>query len=83
MEAEEVALECRQQERDRKRAEKEAEEVAPERRRQERDQKRAENDETITRMRADGVSFAKIASTLGNGLKMDDLKNRWTRHLQA
>ena len=83
MEAEEVALERRQQERDRKRAENEAEEVALERRRQERDQKRAKNDETITRMRADGIYFAKIASKLGNGLKMDDIKNRWTRHLKA
>jgi hypothetical protein len=34
-------------------------------------------------MRADGDSFAKIALKLGNGLKMNDIKNRWTRHLKA
>jgi hypothetical protein len=43
----------------------------------------AELDETITRMRADGISFANIASRLGNGLKMDDIKNRWKYHLKA
>jgi hypothetical protein len=43
----------------------------------------AELDETITRMRADGISFANIASRLGNGLKMDDIKNRWKHHLKA
>ena len=65
----------------------EAEEVALEHRRQERDRRRAtwtaELDETITRMRADGFSFAKIASRLCNDLKKDDIKYRWNRHLNA
>jgi hypothetical protein len=39
-------------------------------------------DASIMRMRADGVSFAKIASELGNGLKTNDIKNRWNRHLK-
>ena len=36
----------------------------------------------IVRMRADDISFAKIASKLGNGLKENDIKNRWNRHLK-
>jgi flagellar biosynthesis GTPase FlhF len=36
----------------------------------------------IVRMRADDISFAKIASKLGNGLKRSDIKNRWNRHLK-
>jgi hypothetical protein len=39
-------------------------------------------DASIMRMRADGVSFAKIASELGNGLKTNDIKNRWYYHLK-
>jgi hypothetical protein len=42
----------------------------------------ADVDEKITRMRADGISFTKIASKLGNGLKYSDVKNRWNRHLK-
>jgi flagellar biosynthesis GTPase FlhF len=42
----------------------------------------ADVDTTIVRMRADDVSFAKIASKLGNGLKRSDIKNRWNRHLK-
>jgi hypothetical protein len=39
-------------------------------------------DATIVRMRTDDISFAKIASKLGNGLKKNDIKNRWNRHLK-
>jgi ketopantoate reductase len=39
-------------------------------------------DATIGKMRTDGISFAKIASELGNGLKDNDIKNRWNRHLK-
>ena len=39
-------------------------------------------DATIVRMRTDDISFAKIASKLGNGLKENDIKNRWNRHLK-
>ena len=39
-------------------------------------------DATIVRMRADDISFAKIASELSNGLKENDIKNRWNRHLK-
>ena len=42
-----------------------------------------ELDEIITRMRADSISFANIASRLGNGLKKNDIKNRWKRHLKT
>ena len=42
----------------------------------------ADVDSTIVRMRTDGDSFAKIASELGDGLKDNDIKNRWTRHLK-
>jgi hypothetical protein len=41
-----------------------------------------DDDESIARMRADNISFAKIASKLGNGLERDDIKNRWNRHLK-
>jgi hypothetical protein len=37
---------------------------------------------SIVRMRADDISFAKIASKLGNGLKRNDIKNRWNHHLK-
>ncbi len=39
-------------------------------------------DETIVRMRTDGVSFAKIASELGNGLAGHNIKHRWNRQLK-
>jgi len=39
-------------------------------------------DATIVRMRTDGVSCAKIASKLGNGLKKADIENRYNRHLK-
>ena len=42
----------------------------------------ADDDESIARMRADNISFAKIASKLGNGLKRNDIKNRWNHHLK-
>ena len=42
----------------------------------------ADVDATIGKMRTDGISFAKIASELGNGLKDNDIKNRWNRHLK-
>ena len=94
LEAEEVALERRRQERHCKRAENETEEAA---KAAERDSECTEKasgiikpyvqrvkltwttdlDETITRMRADdGITFTNIASRLGNGLKIHDIKNR-------
>jgi hypothetical protein len=42
----------------------------------------AEVDASIVRMRADDITFAKIASELGNGLSKNDIKNRWNRHLK-
>jgi hypothetical protein len=33
-------------------------------------------------MRAEDISYAKIASELGNGQKKNDIKNRWNRHLK-
>ena len=39
-------------------------------------------DATIVRMRTDDISFAKIASKFGYGLKKNDIKNRWNRHLK-
>jgi len=33
-------------------------------------------------MRADDISFAKIASELGNGLTKNDILNRWNRQLK-
>jgi hypothetical protein len=41
-----------------------------------------DDDASIVRMRADNISYAKIASKLGNGLKRNDIKNRWIRHLK-
>ena len=41
-----------------------------------------EVDAMIERLIKDGVSYAKIASKLGNGLKKNDIKNRWNRHLK-
>jgi len=34
------------------------------------------------RMRAEDISYAKIASELGDGLKDSDIKNRWNCHLK-
>jgi hypothetical protein len=42
----------------------------------------ADVDAAIARMRMDVISFAKIESKLGNGLKENDIKNRWNRHLK-
>ena len=39
-------------------------------------------DATIVRMRTDDISFAKIASELGNGLTRYDILNRLNRHLK-
>jgi hypothetical protein len=39
-------------------------------------------DATIVRMRADDISFAKIAAELGNGLSKNDVVHRWNRHLK-
>jgi hypothetical protein len=33
-------------------------------------------------MRTGGVSFAKIASELGNGFAGHNIKHRWNRHLK-
>ena len=41
-----------------------------------------DDDATIVRMRAEDISYAKIASELGNGLKKNDIKNRWNCHLK-
>ena len=41
-----------------------------------------EVDASIVRMREDGISFAKIALELGNGLSKNDIKHRWNRHLK-
>ena len=42
----------------------------------------ADVDATIVRMRAEDISFVKIASELGNCLNTNDIKNRWNRHLK-
>jgi hypothetical protein len=39
-------------------------------------------DASIVRMRADDISYAKIALKLGNGLVRNDIINRWNRHLK-
>ena len=41
-----------------------------------------DDDASIVRMRADDISYAKIASELGNGLSTNDIVNRWNRHLK-
>ena len=41
-----------------------------------------DDDASIARMRADNISFHKIASKLGNGLKRHDIQDRWNRHLK-
>ena len=43
----------------------------------------ADDDEAIVRMKKDGVTYANIASELGNGLKTNDIINRWSRHLKV
>jgi hypothetical protein len=43
----------------------------------------ADVDATIVRMRAEDISCAKIASELGNGLKKNDIENRWNRRLKG
>jgi hypothetical protein len=39
-------------------------------------------DASIVRMRADDITYAKIALKLGNGLVRNDIINRWNRHLK-
>jgi len=39
-------------------------------------------DAVIVRMRTDDISFAKIASKLGNSLTRNDILNRWNRQLK-
>ena len=73
--------------RDRKRAEKEEEEAQraanAAAKAAQRDAKwSAEDDASIESMMDDGVSFAKVASKLGNGLTETDIKNRWYRELK-
>ena len=43
----------------------------------------ADIDATIVSMKEGGSSFANIASKLGNGLKKNDIQNRWNRHLKT
>ncbi len=38
--------------------------------------------DAIARMRTDDITFAKIASKLGNGLKGVEIQNKWNRHLK-
>ena len=42
----------------------------------------ADVDAAIARMRTDDISFAKIASKLGNGLSKNAIQHRWNRHLK-
>ncbi len=42
----------------------------------------ADVDATIVRMRAEDISFSKIALELGNGLSTNDISNRWNRFLK-
>jgi hypothetical protein len=70
-------------ERDRKRAEKAEEEAQRVAKAAERDAKWTEDiDASIERMIDDGVSYAKIASDLGNGLSTSDIYHRWNRYLK-
>jgi hypothetical protein len=39
-------------------------------------------DASIMRMRGENISYAKIASELGNGLNTNDIQSRWNRHLK-
>jgi len=65
-------------ERDHKHTEKEAEEES----------KRAAKkrtpviDATIERMVGDGYTYTEIVSELGNGLKHEDINNRWNKHVK-
>jgi hypothetical protein len=85
-EAEEAAKTA---ERNRKRAEKEAEEAQRVGKAAAKAAKRdakwtVEVDASIESMINDSVSFAKIASKLGNGLlSTNDIKHRWFRHHQT
>jgi hypothetical protein len=86
--AEDEAKRVAKAERDRKRAEKVVEEEAQRAAKAaakaaERDAKwSAEVDSSIESMINGGVSFKKIASKLGNGLKENDIKNRWYTKLK-
>jgi hypothetical protein len=42
----------------------------------------ADVDAAIARMRTDDISFAKIASKLGNCLTKNNILNRWNHHLK-
>ena len=42
-----------------------------------------EVDASIVRMKEDGISYAKIALELGNGLSKNDIAHRWNRHLEV
>jgi hypothetical protein len=42
-----------------------------------------EVDATIERLIGDGVSYAKIALELGDGLSKNDIAHRWNRHLKV
>ncbi len=42
----------------------------------------ADVDAAIVRMRADDISYAKIALELGNGLSGSGINNRWNCHLK-
>ena len=82
-EAEEEAQRVAKAVRDRKRAEKEAENAQRQRvaKAAERDAKwTADVDAIMVRMVGGGSTFSKTASELGNGLTIDDIKNRWNRH---
>ena len=83
-EAEEEAQRVAKAARDRKRAEKEAENAQRQRvaKAAERDAKwTADVDAIMVRMVGGGSTFSKTASELGNGLTIDDIENRWNRHL--
>ncbi len=41
----------------------------------------AEEDATIVSMNVGDSSYAEIVSALGEGLRREDINNRWTRHL--
>ncbi len=42
----------------------------------------ADVDASIVSMRGDDISYAKIASELGNGLSKNAIQHRWNRHLK-
>jgi hypothetical protein len=39
-------------------------------------------DAKIERMVVDGYTYTEIASELGNGLKHEDINNRWNKHVK-